>query len=106
MFSPSSLTGFLGSARGAGPRTTLPSLMEYWLPWHGHWMMPLLIVWTVQPRWVQVDEKPSNSPAVGWVTTMPLSAVRITPPPIGTFEAGVMTCSLVPPPTPPVAVGL
>jgi len=58
-----------GSGRGAGPVTTSPVVMLYWLPWHGQSMVPSLIWLTMHPMWVQIALNALNSPAVGWVTT-------------------------------------
>jgi hypothetical protein len=66
--------------------------MEYLLPWHGQLMVPPLIEDTVHPMWVQVEEKPSKVPALGWVMTMAWSG-RITPPPTSTSDALVSTSS-------------
>jgi hypothetical protein len=46
----------------------------------------ILLTW--QPWWVQVLEKPLNSPAVGWVTTTFWSE-KILPPPTGMSEVVV-----------------
>ena len=61
---------------------TEPSTIEYWLPWHGHWMMPLLTEATVHPMCVHTAVNALKTPAVGWVTTI-FCAVRISPPPTG-----------------------
>src|SRR6476620_7981337 len=65
-------------------------------------MVPSLVLVTVHPMWVQVDEKPLNVPAVGWVTTMCWSG-RMTPLPTLTSEALTSTS---PPVVPPLLVVL
>src|ERR1700730_6150799 len=69
MLPPETLICLAGSGRGAGPATTAPVVMLYWLPWHGQSMVWLLIWLTMHPMWVQTALNALNSPAVGWVTT-------------------------------------
>jgi hypothetical protein len=45
--------------------TTLPFLMENWLPWQGQLIVPPLTLTTGQPACVQIAENPSNVPAFG-----------------------------------------
>src|SRR6516164_9589447 len=82
MLVPLSLMGSAGSGLGAGPATTAPSLMLYWLPWHGQSMVPFEIWLTMHPMCVQTALKALKSPEVGWVTTT-FSAVKILPLPTG-----------------------
>ena len=53
MLPPLTLMLSAGSAMGAGPATTAPVAMLYWLPWHGQSMVPLLTWLTMQPMCVQ-----------------------------------------------------
>ena len=53
-----------GQRLGAGPATTSPVAMLYWLPWHGQSMVPLLTWLTMQPMCVQTALNALNSPAV------------------------------------------
>ena len=76
-----------GSAEGAGPLCTLPSVMENVLPWQGQTITPPCTPDTVQPWWVQIAENALNSPAVGWVTTT-VGLSSTTPPPTGTLLSG------------------
>jgi hypothetical protein len=69
MLSPETLIDSAGSGLGAGPATTSPVVMLYWLPWHGQSMVPLLIWLTIHPMCVQTALNALYSPAVGWVTT-------------------------------------
>src|SRR5580693_6006987 len=82
MLSPVTLICLAGSGRGAGPDTTSPVAMLYWLPWHGQSIVPLLIWLTMHPMWVQTALNALNSPAVGWVTTTVWGA-KILPPATG-----------------------
>src|ERR1700733_5515703 len=82
MLPPETLICLAGSGRGAGPATTSPVEMLYWLPWHGQSMGPLLIWFTMQPMWVQTALNALNSSAVGWVTTTCCSG-KILPLPTG-----------------------
>src|SRR6516164_8961537 len=82
MLVPLSLMGSAGSGLGAGPATTAPSLMLYWLPWHGQSMVPFEIRLTMHPMCVQTALKALKSPEVGWVTTT-FWAVKILPLPTG-----------------------
>jgi hypothetical protein len=82
MLFPLTLIVSLGSGRGAGPPTTAPVAMLYWLPWQGQSMVPLLTWLTVQPMWVQMALNALKSPADGWVTTT-LGPLKIVPPPTG-----------------------
>ena len=82
MLPPLTLICAAGSGAGAGPATTAPVVMLYWLPWHGQSMVPLLTWLTMQPMCVQMALNALNSPAVGWVTTT-LGPVKIVPLPTG-----------------------
>src|SRR5215469_12878700 len=104
MLSPSTLMASAGSGLGAGPPTTEPFLMLYWLPWQGQRIEPSTIWLTMQPMCVQTALKPLNSPALGWVTTT-LFAVKIMPPPTGTSLVLPSTFAAWPPPAPLVAPG-
>src|SRR5262249_41335611 len=94
--SPLPVACLAASAFGAGPPTTEPSWIEYWLPWHGHVMMPPETVPTVHPLWVQIALNALNWPAVGWVTTT-FWASKILPSPTG------ISLVLASPPPPPGA---
>ena len=52
MVSPETDSGTAARGAGAGPPRTAPSLAENWAPWHGHTMVLLVTVLTVQPSWV------------------------------------------------------
>src|SRR6185437_3700925 len=82
MLPPETLICLAGSGLGAGPATTAPVEMLYWLPWHGQSMVPLLTWLTMHPMWVQTALNALNSPAVGWVTTT-CGPDRTSPPPTG-----------------------
>ena len=82
MLSPLTLISSAGSGLGAGPATTAPVAMLYWLPWQGQSMVPPLTWLTVQPRWVQIALNALYWPAVGWVTTT-FGPGKILPPPTG-----------------------
>jgi hypothetical protein len=82
MLPSATLNGSAGSGRGAGPATTAPVAMLYWLPWHGQSMVPLLIVLTMHPMCVHTALNALNVSAVGWVTTT-FCAGKILPPPTG-----------------------
>src|SRR5579863_3177484 len=82
ILSPLTLICSAGSGMGAGPATTAPVVMLYWLPWQGQSMVPLLTWLTMQPMCVQTALNALNSLAVGWVTTT-LGPVKIVPPPTG-----------------------
>src|ERR1700730_9913027 len=69
MLPPEPLICLAGSCRGAGPATTSPVVMLYWLPWHGQSMVPLLIWVTMPPMWLQTALTALISPALDWVTT-------------------------------------
>jgi hypothetical protein len=86
----------LGSGLGAGPATTAPVAMLYWLPWQGQSMVPLLIWLTMHPIWVHTALNALNSLAAGWVTTT-CSSVKILPPPTGisAVEASAFAAALV-----------
>src|ERR1700730_2879247 len=71
----------------AGPFATEPSRL-YLLPWQGQSIVPSATLFTVHPACVHFAEKPLNTPAVGWVTTI-LST--ITPEPTGTSAVLAMT---------------
>src|SRR4051794_41535556 len=67
-------------------------------------MVPSATLFTAQPLWVHVDEKPLKSPAVGWViTTSPTmtpdptgtSDVLAIAPPCAAADGGVVTASLL-----------
>src|SRR6476659_8829750 len=85
MESPDTLIDSAASAWVAGPFFTLPSATENSLLWQGQVMTPSVIPVTAQPACVHFDENALNVPAVGWVTTTPLSA-NILPPPSGMSE--------------------
>ena len=89
------------AASSAGPLATEPSRLNL-LPWHGQSIVPSAILSTVQPLCVQVDEKPLNTPAVGWVTT---TLSTITPDPTGTSAVLAMTFAAGAAAVPPVAGG-
>ena len=42
MLPPLTLICSAGRGEGAGPATTSPVVMLYWLPWHGQSIVPLL----------------------------------------------------------------
>src|SRR6476469_9291023 len=85
--SPCTVMFSTASGSWAGPLATVPSRLNL-LPWHGQSMVPSATLFTVQPAWVQIAEKPLNSPADGCVTTI-LST--ITPEPTGTSAVLTMT---------------
>src|SRR6201999_84912 len=68
------------SGLSAGPWATVPSRLNL-LPWQGQSTVPSAPLSRVHPLWVHFAEKPLNTPAVGWVTTM---SPTITPDPTGT----------------------
>src|SRR5215472_4934029 len=103
MLVPMTLMGSAGSGLGAGPATTAPSLMLYWLPWHGQSMVPFEIWLTMHPMCVQTALKPLKSPEVGWVTTT-FCSVKILPLPTGISL--VVARALAPPPAPEAAGAL
>src|SRR5579862_7017924 len=82
MLPPLTLIGSADSGLGAGPATTSPVVMLYWLPWHGQSMVPLPTVLTRQPMCVQTALNALKSPAVGWVTTT-LGPLKTVPLPTG-----------------------
>ena len=82
MLSPETVICLAGSGLGAGPATTSPVVMLYWLPWHGQSMVPSLIWLTMHPIWVQTALNALKSPAAGWVTTT-RGPVKILPLPTG-----------------------
>jgi len=88
MLSPETLICTAGRGEGAGPATTAPVLMLYWLPWHGQSIVPLETWLTVQPMWVQTALKALNSPDAGWVTTTFLAS-KIVPLPTGILLVAV-----------------
>ena len=53
MVVPVMVKGMGARGAGAGPPTTEPSLIEYWLPWQGQLMVPFATEATVQPMCVQ-----------------------------------------------------
>jgi len=75
--------------------TTEPSVILYWLPWHGQVIRELSTLPTVQPRWVQIALNALMSPAVGWVSTICWS-LRILPPPTGIAETWARAVPLAP----------
>src|SRR5215469_6961928 len=82
MLLPVTLMAWDASGLGAGPPTTAPVLMLYWLPWQGQSIVPLEIVATMQPMCVQTALNALKSPEFGWVTTT-FSLVKILPLPTG-----------------------
>ena len=66
---PLTVTSTSPSGAVAGPPWTEPSSMENLLPWHGQLIVPSATDETGQPWWVQIAEKPLNSPSAGCVTT-------------------------------------
>src|ERR1700761_3588237 len=103
MLPPLTLIDMDGSGLGAGPATTAPVVMLYWLPWQGQSMVPLLTWLTRQPMCVQIALNALNSPAVGWGTTT-FDAVMISPPPTGTLLVLVRALATLPPPEAPLAL--
>lgn len=94
-----------GSGLVAGPWTTEPSVMLNLLPWQGQLMVPFETLVTKQPSCVQIELNALNEPDCGCVITI-LWAVRISPPPSGTWEVaarGVLLSAEVA--VPPVAGG-
>src|SRR5258708_37332256 len=71
----------------SGLFATEPSRL-YLLPWQGQSIVPSATLFTVHPACVHFAEKPLNTPAVGWVSTV-LST--ITPEPTGTSAVLAMT---------------
>src|ERR1700760_2471543 len=102
MFPPLTVIFAAGSGRGAGPATTAPVEMLYWLPWQGQSMVPLLTWLTMQPMCVQTALNALNSPAVGWVTTT-LGAGKILPLPTGSPLGAESALAAAPPLAPWVA---
>jgi hypothetical protein len=82
---------------------TEPSLALNTEPWQGQ------VIWlsetepTVQPEWVQTAVKALKVPALGWVITMPPSALTILPPSTGTSEVEARTLPPEPEPEPALA---
>src|SRR6204780_4252240 len=74
--------GAAGSAVGAGPATTVPSVILNLEPWQGQSMVPSATRLHRHPTWVQTALKALKTPLAGWVTTT-LASVKITPPPSG-----------------------
>src|ERR1700761_2081459 len=105
MLPPETLICLAGSGLGAGPATTSPVVMLYWLPWHGQSMVPSLIWLTIHPIWVQTALNALKSPAVGWVTTT-CDSVKISPLPTGIWlvAASALTPVLLLDPPAPQAV--
>src|SRR5271165_238827 len=103
MLLPVTLMAWAGSGLGAGPPTTAPVLMLYWLPWHGQSIVPFEIVLTMQPMCVQTALNALKSPEFGWVTTI-FSLVKILPLPTGIslVAASAEPCApaVLPPPAP------
>src|SRR5580692_2582361 len=74
--------GAVGSAVGAGPATTAPSVILNLEPWQGQSMVPSATWLHRHPTWVQTALKALKTPLVGWVTTT-LASVKTMPPPTG-----------------------
>src|ERR1700761_4373867 len=96
MLLPETLICLAGSGFGAGPATTSPVVMLYWLPWHGQSMVPLLIWLTMQPMCVQTALNALNSPADGWGTTTCLPE-KIIPLPTGIWLVVASAPAAAPP---------
>src|SRR5262249_5436838 len=86
------VTVIFSSASGnvAGPWTTEPSSMEYWLPWQSQLIVPSETSETMQRGWLQTAVQPLTSPAVGWVPTTSWSA-KAWPPPTLMSEVSAST---------------
>src|SRR5579875_3313274 len=92
-----------GSGLGAGPATTLPSLMLNWLPWQGQSIVPFATWSTMHCICVHTALNPLKSPAAGWVTTTRWFA-KTLPSPMG---MSLVAASTLPPcRDPPVPVVL
>src|ERR1700761_882020 len=102
MLPPETLICLAGSGFGAGPATTSPVVMLYWLPWHGQSMGPLLIWLTMHPMWVQTALNALNSPADGWVTTT-CGPEKIIPLPTGIWLVAASALAAGALPAPPAA---
>src|SRR5580692_8525055 len=85
--------GAAGSAVGAGPATTAPSVILNLEPWQGQSMVPSATWLHRQPTCVQTALKALKTPLVGCVTTT-LASVKTMPPPTG---MSVVRPSRVPP---------
>src|ERR1700689_4121661 len=92
--------GAAGSAVGAGPATTVPSVILNLEPWQGQSMVPSATWLHRHPTWVQTALKALKTPLAGWVTTT-LASVKTTPPPSGMSAAWPSTV----PPDPAAAAG-
>ena len=57
-----------GSGDGAGPVTTAPLVILNSLPWQGQSMVPLVILFTMQPTCVHTALNALYWPLAGWVT--------------------------------------
>src|SRR4051812_33341215 len=73
---------------GAGPDTRSPVAASKWLWWHGQMIWPPSTEPTMQPWCGQTASKALKAPAVGWVTTVLVSA-KTLPPPTGMSDVGV-----------------
>src|SRR5512146_1171693 len=102
MLSPVTLIRWAASGLGAGPATTSPVLMLYWLPWQGQSMVPLLMVLTMQPMCVHTALNALNSPLDGCVTTT-CWLVKIMPLPTGIWPGVASAPAAAPPALAPEA---
>src|ERR1700741_3137489 len=102
MLPPETLICLAGSGFGAGPATTSPVVMLYWLPWDGQSMVPSLIWLTMDPMWVQTALNALNSPADGWVTTT-CGPEKIIPLPTGIWLVAASAFAAGALPAPPAA---
>src|ERR1700685_1285839 len=78
--------GAAGSAVGAGPATTAPSVILNLEPWQGQSMVPSATWLHRQPTCVQTALQALKTPLVGCVPT-PLASVKTVPPPSGMSAA-------------------
>jgi hypothetical protein len=88
--------GAAGSAVGAGPATTAPSVILNLEPWQGQSMVPSATWLHRHPTCVQIALKALKTPLAGWVTTT-LASVKTMPPPSGMSAVRPSTV----PPEPP-----
>src|SRR5262245_8759777 len=88
------------SARCAGPWSTVPALVLYCDPWHGHAKRSPLKLVIVQPSWVHMAVNTLNtSPAARATRNEPLvDSTRANPPGDASGEAASIV-TLTPPPT-------
>src|SRR5277367_6087540 len=92
--------GAAGSAVGAGPATTAPSVILNLEPWQGQSMVPSATWLHRHPTWVQIALKALKTPLDGWVTTT-LASVKTVPPPSG--MSAVRPSTVPPEPAEPAA---